>query len=281
MLGFKYSKIQKGREREQESKTLSASKQPSYGECTLLGSSSTRAWLSALAGDSWPHGEWVRVRTCKVSHRTGHLETIDVSSWVTEGSTVKFKRGLYMAWQWRLFEYSPPSVTPVEQKWYSPRNKSAGAWGSQLRRYRVVPLQLLFKVAFSNRTLGGVCSRTWVCESVHDLFIYLHYWLWKSKIRIHCLICPWQDSLTKKKSIKCSGYFSYLLIFLIFNFSVSVTHQPLILSWMIVRSDKNNAWIERQKCKYLNSPAIIFIYFFHIFSFEHLCTFALILNVLG
>lgn len=201
MLGFKYSKIQRGREREQESKTLSASKQPSYGECTLLGSSSTRAWLSALAGESWPHGEWVRVRTCKVSHRTGHLETIDVSSWETEGSTVKFKRGLYMAWQWRIFEYSPPSVTPVEQKWYSPRNKSAGAWGSQLRRYRVVPLQLLFKVAFSNRTLGGVCSRTWVCESVHDFFIYLHYWLWKSKIRIHCLICPWQDSLTKKKKV--------------------------------------------------------------------------------
>lgn len=112
--------------------------------------------------------------------------------------------GLTVEIIWVLTSLCDPSrakvIQPAEQKRRGLRYK--------LRRYRVVPLQLLFKVAFSNRTLGGVCSHTWVCESVHDFFIYLHYWMWKSKIRIHCVICPWQDSLTKKKKrIKCSGYF--------------------------------------------------------------------------
>lgn len=67
-----------------QAKNLSASKQPAYGESARLGPFSARARLSALAEERRPHGERMKVRGCKdadkLCHRTGHLESIGVSS---------------------------------------------------------------------------------------------------------------------------------------------------------------------------------------------------------
>lgn len=90
LQGFKYSKIQRERERntERESKKRiyqRQNSQPTERERALRSALPAHGpRLSALAEQRRPPGEWVKVRACedadRVSHRMGHLESIGVSS---------------------------------------------------------------------------------------------------------------------------------------------------------------------------------------------------------